>query len=140
MGPQPIHFRVVSETTHFGFRRVSAQEKRARVADVFSSVAGKYDLMNDLMSVGLHRYWKAFTVAQSGVHEGARVLDIAAGSGDLTQAFAERAGPSGEVWMTDINPSMLAWGATGCSMRGSPCPSCSAMRSGCRCLRITSTA
>ena len=105
-----LYHRVVSETTHFGFRRVPAQEKRARVADVFSSVAGKYDLMNDLMSAGLHRYWKAFTVAQSGVHEGARVLDIAAGSGDVTRALAKRAGASGEVWMSDINRAMLAVG------------------------------
>jgi demethylmenaquinone methyltransferase/2-methoxy-6-polyprenyl-1,4-benzoquinol methylase len=100
----------MTETTHFGFRRVSAREKRERVAGVFSSVAGSYDLMNDLMSVGLHRYWKAFAVAQSGVREGSRVLDVASGSGDLACALAERAGESGQVWVTDINRAMLAVG------------------------------
>jgi demethylmenaquinone methyltransferase / 2-methoxy-6-polyprenyl-1,4-benzoquinol methylase len=97
-------------TTHFGFKSVPEEEKRRRVAGVFSSVAEKYDLMNDLMSAGLHRLWKAFAVAQSGVREGARVLDVAGGSGDLTRALAERAGATGEVWLTDINRAMLEVG------------------------------
>jgi demethylmenaquinone methyltransferase/2-methoxy-6-polyprenyl-1,4-benzoquinol methylase len=80
------------------------------VAGVFSSVAARYDLMNDLMSGGLHRLWKAFTVALAGVHEGERVLDVAAGSGDLALEFARRAGPSGEVWLTDINREMIERG------------------------------
>ena len=97
-------------STHFGFKSVPEEEKSRRVAGVFSSVAGKYDLMNDLMSAGLHRLWKAFAVAQSGVREGARVLDVAGGSGDLTRALAERAGATGEVWLTDINRAMLEVG------------------------------
>lgn len=96
--------------THFGFERVREEEKAERVGGVFHSVAGKYDLMNDLMSLGLHRAWKAFTVAQSGVREGSRVLDVAGGSGDLARALARRAGASGQVWLTDINGSMLAIG------------------------------
>jgi demethylmenaquinone methyltransferase/2-methoxy-6-polyprenyl-1,4-benzoquinol methylase len=77
---------------------------------VFSSVAPKYDLMNDLMSLGLHRLWKRFAVEMSGVRPGARVLDVASGSGDLALALAKRAGPQGTVWMTDINAQMLAVG------------------------------
>jgi len=96
--------------THFGFQTVAEEEKAKKVAGVFSSVAEKYDLMNDLMSAGMHRLWKAFTIAQSGVHEGSRVLDIAGGSGDLARDFARRAGSSGEVWLTDINRSMLEVG------------------------------
>jgi len=100
----------MSDATHFGFETVPEHEKARRVAGVFSSVAGKYDLMNDLMSGGLHRAWKAFTVAASGVREGARVLDIAGGSGDLARAFARRVGRTGEVWLTDINGAMLGVG------------------------------
>src|SRR5690606_37472680 len=74
------------------------------------SVAGKYDVMNDLMSGGLHRLWKAFTIAQAGVRPGFKVLDIAGGTGDLAKAFAKKAGPTGEVWLTDINESMLRVG------------------------------
>ena len=96
--------------TDFGYRRVDEAEKAGRVAGVFSSVAARYDLMNDLMSGGLHRAWKAFAVALAGVREGDRVLDIAAGSGDLALAFAKRAGASGEVWLTDINRAMLERG------------------------------
>jgi demethylmenaquinone methyltransferase/2-methoxy-6-polyprenyl-1,4-benzoquinol methylase len=96
--------------TDFGYRRVDAAEKARRVAGVFSSVANRYDLMNDLMSGGLHRLWKAFTVALAGVREGERVLDVAAGSGDLAIEFAKRAGPSGQVWLTDINRAMLERG------------------------------
>ncbi|MCC6473644.1 MAG: bifunctional demethylmenaquinone methyltransferase/2-methoxy-6-polyprenyl-1,4-benzoquinol methylase UbiE [Burkholderiales bacterium] len=97
-------------STHFGFSSVAEEEKARRVAGVFTSVASNYDLMNDLMSGGLHRVWKAFTVARSGVREGSRVLDVAGGSGDLAAAFARRAGATGEVWLTDINGAMLCEG------------------------------
>jgi demethylmenaquinone methyltransferase/2-methoxy-6-polyprenyl-1,4-benzoquinol methylase len=96
--------------THFGFEQVPPGEKARKVAGVFASVAPKYDLMNDLMSLGLHRLWKAFAVELAGVRAGHRVLDIAGGSGDLARAFARRAGPAGEVWLTDINRAMLAVG------------------------------
>jgi demethylmenaquinone methyltransferase/2-methoxy-6-polyprenyl-1,4-benzoquinol methylase len=96
--------------THFGFEKVREDDKAERVAGVFDSVATRYDLMNDLMSGGLHRLWKVFTVGKSGVHAGSRVLDVAGGSGDLARAFAERAGPTGEVWLTDINRAMLTVG------------------------------
>jgi len=108
--------------TDFGFERVDSTDKAARVAGVFSSVAARYDLMNDLMSGGLHRAWKAFTVALAGVREGERVLDIAAGSGDLALEFAKRAGPAGEVWVTDINRAMLERGRDRLLDRGLPLP------------------
>jgi demethylmenaquinone methyltransferase / 2-methoxy-6-polyprenyl-1,4-benzoquinol methylase len=98
------------KTTHFGYREVPEEEKARRVGEVFSSVAARYDVMNDLMSLGLHRLWKRFALELSGVRAGSRVLDVASGSGDLARAFAKRAGPAGEVWMTDINPAMLAVG------------------------------
>ena len=101
---------MTDKTTHFGYQQVPEDEKARKVGGVFTSVAGRYDLMNDLMSLGLHRYWKRFALAMSGVAEGSRVLDVASGSGDLAAAFAERAGETGEVWMTDINASMLAVG------------------------------
>lgn len=97
-------------TTHFGFQTVRENEKAARVADVFHSVASRYDVMNDLMSGGLHRIWKAFTIARADVRPGMKVLDIAGGTGDLAGAFAKRAGGTGEVWLTDINESMLRVG------------------------------
>ena len=100
----------MSNRTHFGFQSVAEEDKAHKVAGVFSSVADKYDLMNDLMSAGMHRLWKAFTIARSGVREGSRVLDIAGGSGDLARAFARRAGATGEVWLTDINRAMLEVG------------------------------
>jgi demethylmenaquinone methyltransferase/2-methoxy-6-polyprenyl-1,4-benzoquinol methylase len=100
----------MSERTHFGYAEVPEGEKARKVAGVFDSVAPKYDLMNDLMSLGLHRAWKAFTVAVSGVRAGDRVLDVAGGSGDLARAFARRVGPTGEVWLTDINGAMLRVG------------------------------
>jgi len=103
----------MSGTTDFGYQQVPEGEKARRVAGVFESVAGRYDLMNDLMSLGLHRAWKAFTVATSGVREGERVLDVAGGSGDLARAFARRVGPTGEVWLTDVNRAMLAVGRDG---------------------------
>jgi len=96
--------------THFGYQSVPEAEKAARVRAVFESVAGKYDLMNDLMSGGLHRAWKAFAIAQSGARPGQRVLDVAGGTGDLARSLARRVGPSGLVWLTDINSAMLAHG------------------------------
>lgn len=98
------------KTTHFGYESVDEDEKEHRVGGVFSSVAGKYDLMNDLMSAGMHRAWKAFAVSQSGARSGSRVLDVAGGTGDMTRAFAEKVGPQGEVWLTDINRPMLEAG------------------------------
>lgn len=98
------------KTTHFGFSKVEEAEKARKVADVFDSVAQKYDLMNDVMSGGLHRLWKAFTIAKSGVREGSRVLDVAGGTGDLSLAFLKRAGKTGQVWLTDINNAMLTRG------------------------------
>ncbi len=100
----------MANTTHFGYKTVDENEKVHKVAQVFHSVAGKYDLMNDLMSGGLHRAWKAFTIAKAGIRPGFKVLDIAAGTGDLTRTFARQAGPQGEVWLTDINESMLRVG------------------------------
>jgi len=99
-----------SDTTHFGYRSVPEREKAAKVAEVFHSVASRYDIMNDLMSAGLHRAWKAFTIARANVRPGMKVLDIAGGTGDLARAFVRKAGPSGEVWLTDINDSMLRVG------------------------------
>jgi demethylmenaquinone methyltransferase/2-methoxy-6-polyprenyl-1,4-benzoquinol methylase len=98
------------KTTHFGYQEVPEGEKAKRVGAVFESVASRYDLMNDLMSLGLHRLWKRFALEMSGVREGSRVLDVASGSGDLASAFANRAGSSGQVWMTDINAAMLKVG------------------------------
>ena len=97
-------------TTHFGYETVDEASKAARVAGVFHSVAARYDLMNDLMSAGLHRIWKAFTIGQAAVRPGMRVLDVAGGTGDLARAFARRVGAQGEVWLTDINGSMLTVG------------------------------
>ncbi|HTJ91952.1 MAG TPA: bifunctional demethylmenaquinone methyltransferase/2-methoxy-6-polyprenyl-1,4-benzoquinol methylase UbiE [Pararobbsia sp.] len=96
--------------THFGFETVDENDKASKVAGVFHSVASKYDVMNDMMSGGMHRLWKAFTIAQAGVRPGFRVLDIAGGTGDLSKAFARQAGATGEVWLTDINESMLRVG------------------------------
>ncbi|MGE4241819.1 bifunctional demethylmenaquinone methyltransferase/2-methoxy-6-polyprenyl-1,4-benzoquinol methylase UbiE [Ramlibacter sp.] len=96
--------------THFGFDSVDANDKARRVRGVFDSVAPKYDLMNDLMSLGLHRAWKAFAVLVAHLQPGQRVLDIAGGTGDLAQAFARKVGPSGLVAHTDINESMLRVG------------------------------
>ena len=96
--------------THFGFETVAEAEKARRVRGVFDSVADKYDLMNDLMSLGLHRVWKTYTVAVAHVRPGDRVLDIAAGTGDLTKAFARRVGPTGLVLHSDINEAMLRRG------------------------------
>lgn len=100
----------MKNTTHFGYRQVATDEKAYLVAQVFQSVAPKYDLMNDFMSFGLHRLWKRFTIRQAAVRPGQWVLDVAAGTGDLTQSFAKRVGPSGKVFMTDINEAMLLTG------------------------------
>lgn len=97
-------------TTHFGYQTVDEAQKAARVRGVFDSVAQKYDIMNDLMSGGLHRAWKAYTVAVAGVRPGDKVLDIAGGTGDLARAFAKAVGESGLVVHTDINEAMLRVG------------------------------
>jgi len=96
-----------NKTTDFGFREVPEAVKTRLVGDVFHSVAGKYDLMNDLMSFGVHRLWKRFAVLQSGVRRGQQVLDVAGGSGDLTTKFARLVGADGRVVLADINESML---------------------------------
>lgn len=98
------------DTTHFGYQEVPVEEKVKRVADVFHSVAGKYDLMNDLMSGGIHRLWKRLTIEQSGARTGMKVLDIAGGTGDLTLKFSRIVGPEGKVVLADINDSMLKVG------------------------------
>jgi demethylmenaquinone methyltransferase/2-methoxy-6-polyprenyl-1,4-benzoquinol methylase len=96
--------------THFGFQTVDEKEKARRVAGVFSSVAQKYDVMNDLMSLGLHRLWKRFTIEIAAPRPGERVLDVAGGTADLSSAFARRVGATGQVWLTDINNAMLGVG------------------------------
>jgi demethylmenaquinone methyltransferase/2-methoxy-6-polyprenyl-1,4-benzoquinol methylase len=96
--------------THFGFETVDEAEKAGRVRSVFDTVASKYDVMNDLMSLGMHRVWKAYTVAVAGVRPGHKVLDIAGGTGDLARAFARQVGAQGLVVHTDINESMLRTG------------------------------
>lgn len=96
--------------THFGFQSVKEAEKQKKVSEVFHSVAQKYDVMNDIMSAGMHRIWKRFTVNTSGVKAGDKVLDIAGGSGDLSKLFSKKVGATGQVVLTDINASMLAVG------------------------------
>ncbi|MCA6220528.1 bifunctional demethylmenaquinone methyltransferase/2-methoxy-6-polyprenyl-1,4-benzoquinol methylase UbiE [Photorhabdus antumapuensis] len=98
------------QTTHFGFRTVAKDEKAGMVADVFHSVAAKYDLMNDLMSFGIHRIWKRVAIDASGVRRGQRILDLAGGTGDLTAKFSRIVGEKGEVVLADINESMLKVG------------------------------
>lgn len=98
------------DNTHFGFEQVKVDEKQAKVADVFHSVASKYDIMNDLMSGGIHRIWKRLTIEQSGVRRGNTVLDIAGGTGDLTMRFSRLVGSEGKVVLADINDSMLKVG------------------------------
>lgn len=98
------------QTTHFGYETVNTEEKQAKVADVFHSVAAKYDIMNDLMSFGVHRLWKRFTMEFTGVRKGDQVLDIAGGTGDLTMKFSDLVGPEGKVVLADINDSMLKVG------------------------------
>jgi demethylmenaquinone methyltransferase/2-methoxy-6-polyprenyl-1,4-benzoquinol methylase len=100
----------MTEKTHFGFEEIAETEKQGRVRGVFDSVADRYDLMNDLMSVGLHRLWKRFAVDATRVRAGMRVLDLAGGTGDLARLFAERVGAGGTVVLTDINGAMLSRG------------------------------
>ena len=100
----------MNDKTSFGFEEVAPDEKTRRVRGVFESVAGKYDLMNDLMSAGLHRGWKRFAVETSGVRAGAQVLDVAGGTADLSRLFADRVGPTGSVVLSDINGAMLREG------------------------------
>lgn len=99
-----------NETTHFGYQQVKLAEKQQKVADVFRSVAPKYDLMNDLMSLGIHRIWKRFTLELTGLRKGHKVLDLAGGTGDLALKFAPIVGPDGLVVLADINDAMLAIG------------------------------
>ena len=101
---------MTDKRTHFGFEEVPESEKAGRVAEVFDRVADRYDLMNDLMSLGLHRAWKAFAVDIARPRAGERVLDIATGSGDLAAALERRVAPGGEVWITDVNRRMLRRG------------------------------
>lgn len=101
---------MTDKTTHFGFKDVPWEEKQQKVAGVFHSVAQKYDVMNDLMSFGVHRLWKRFTIEMSGVRAGHRVLDLAGGTGDLTAKFSRIVGPDGQVILSDINDSMLKVG------------------------------
>ncbi|MDX1587521.1 MAG: bifunctional demethylmenaquinone methyltransferase/2-methoxy-6-polyprenyl-1,4-benzoquinol methylase UbiE [Oleiphilaceae bacterium] len=107
-----------NSATHFGYQQVPKGEKVRRVGQVFSSVAGKYDLMNDLMSMGVHRVWKRFTIELSGVRKGHRVLDIAGGTGDLTMQFADRVGADGQVILADINQEMIQVGRDRLTDRG----------------------
>jgi len=99
-----------NDTTHFGYQSVTTQEKEQRVAEVFKSVATRYDVMNDIMTGGLHRLWKRFTIEISGVRKGHKVLDLAGGTGDLAMRYARFVGPEGEVVLADINESMLQVG------------------------------
>ncbi|WP_158368159.1 bifunctional demethylmenaquinone methyltransferase/2-methoxy-6-polyprenyl-1,4-benzoquinol methylase UbiE [Candidatus Williamhamiltonella defendens] len=99
-----------NNTTHFGFRTVDKNKKADMVADIFDSVAAKYDLMNDLMSFGIHRLWKRFTIESSAVRHSQKILDLAGGTGDLTEKFSRMVGEKGEVILTDINSSMLMIG------------------------------
>lgn len=107
-----------TETTHFGYKTVAADEKAGLVANVFHSVAAKYDIMNDMMSMGIHRLWKRQTIASSGVRRGHQVLDLAGGTGDLTAKFSELVGETGKVVLGDINDSMLKVGREKLRNRG----------------------
>ena len=105
-------------TTDFGYQQVPTTQKAARVRAVFDSVAGNYDLMNDLMSAGAHRIWKRFTLSQTGLHPGHRALDVAGGTGDLAAGMAKQVGPGGLVVLSDINAAMLAVGRDALTDRG----------------------
>ena len=105
-----MHETSTDETTDFGYERVRKEEKAGRVREVFDSVASRYDLMNDLMSGGMHRLWKRFTIELSSVRPGQTVLDIAGGTGDLAAKFSQRVGPEGHVILADINAAMLSVG------------------------------
>lgn len=107
-GSEPVS----EETTHFGYQTVRKSEKQAKVAEVFTSVARKYDVMNDLMSFGIHRLWKRYAISLTGVRSGQHVLDIAGGTGDLAKVFSREVGRSGRVVLSDINEAMLEVGRT----------------------------
>ena len=109
-GPQRTVDGMSRETTHFGYEAVPVEDKAQRVKGVFDSVASRYDLMNDLMSLGLHRLWKHFTIQQAAIRRGQAVLDLAGGTGDLAGKFASLVGSSGHVVLADINASMLRQG------------------------------
>lgn len=98
------------KTTHFGFKQVPLEQKASQVRGVFDSVADRYDVMNDVMSLGIHRLWKRYTIERSGVRRGQRVLDLASGTGDLAARFSRMVGPDGQVIVSDINASMLEQG------------------------------
>ncbi|UDG81794.1 Ubiquinone/menaquinone biosynthesis C-methyltransferase UbiE [Candidatus Profftia lariciata] len=100
----------IPEMTHFGFKTIATVEKTAKISDLFSNISKKYDLMNDLMSFGIHRLWKRFTIDCSGVYRGQKILDLAGGTGDLSAKFSSLVGEKGEVILTDINHSMLKIG------------------------------
>lgn len=108
--PLPTVDAMSKETTHFGYETVPVEDKAGRVKGVFDSVASRYDIMNDLMSGGLHRLWKRFTIEQAAVRKGQAVLDLAGGTGDLARVFASKVGSSGHVVLADINASMLQQG------------------------------
>lgn len=112
----------MTKTTHFGFSAIAEDDKAGKVAEVFHSVAEQYNLMNDLMSAGLHRLWKRFAIEASGVKKGDKVLDIAGGTGDLSALFLQQVGQSGQVWLTDINNSMLSIGRDRLIDEGTPTP------------------
>lgn len=97
----------MTETTHFGYQEIPLEEKQRRVGEVFSSVATRYDIMNDVMSLGMHRLWKPFAVAASGARRGHKALDLAGGTGDISTLLSKKVGPTGQVVLTDINGDML---------------------------------
>ena len=103
--------------THFGYQTVEEEDKVHKVADVFHSVAARYDVMNDLMSAGLHRIWKAFTIAQAGIRPGFKVLDIAGGTGDLAMAFAKKPARPAKSGLPTSTNRCCAWAVTACSIR-----------------------
>ena len=109
---------MTEEKTHFGYQQVDKEEKASRVRAVFDSVASRYDLMNDLMSLGIHRIWKRFAVELAGIRRGQRVLDLASGTGDLAARFAALVGPEGRVVVSDINAAMLEQGRARMADRG----------------------
>jgi demethylmenaquinone methyltransferase/2-methoxy-6-polyprenyl-1,4-benzoquinol methylase len=112
------------KTTHFGYKTVEEDKKSSLVADVFHSVAGKYDIMNDVMSFGMHRIWKQFTFYTAEVKSGHKVLDIAGGTGDISKGFKKIVGDTGEIWHTDINSSMLKAGRDRLLNEGILTPQC----------------
>jgi demethylmenaquinone methyltransferase / 2-methoxy-6-polyprenyl-1,4-benzoquinol methylase len=112
----------MTKTTDFGFSQVDEQAKAGKVAEVFHSVANRYDVMNDFMSGGLHRLWKRFAVRLTALKSRERLLDLAGGSGDLVRLFAKDVGADGELWLTDINPSMLQVGRDRLVNAGVLCP------------------